>query len=73
MKLFIQERRINMALDRFLNTPTVTIDQSRYEELVKTELKYEQYKKAAPKLLQNVIEIDNNTGENDENHIPRVD
>ena len=28
-------------------TPTVEIDQSRYEELIRKELKYEQYKEQA--------------------------
>lgn len=33
-----------MALDRVFSTPTMIIDQSRYEELIRTELKCEQYK-----------------------------
>lgn len=33
-----------MAIDRAFCTPTMTIDQSRYEELIRAELKCEQYK-----------------------------
>lgn len=33
-----------MALDRVFTTPRMEIDQSRYEELIRAELKCEQYK-----------------------------
>lgn len=36
--------------------PTVEIDQDRYEELIKHELQYEQYKQAADEEIKNVIE-----------------
>lgn len=37
-------------------TPTVEIDQSRYEELIRKELKYEQYKEQATKNVIKIIE-----------------
>lgn len=40
-------------------TPTVEIYQSRYEELLKKELKYEQYKKQATQDIIKIIEEDN--------------
>ena len=40
----------------FLQTPTVEIDQDRYEELVRNELKYEQYKQAADENTRIIIE-----------------
>lgn len=33
-----------MAIDRVFSTPTITVDQDRYDELVKSELKAKQYK-----------------------------
>ena len=50
-----------MAIDRAFITPKVEIDQERYEELVKAELKAEQYKKELQRLgeyeyLINIIE-----------------
>lgn len=36
--------------------PTVEIDQDRYEELLKHELQYEQYKQAADEAIKNIIE-----------------
>ncbi len=36
--------------------PTVEIDQDRYEELIKHELQYEQYKQAADEAIKNIIE-----------------
>lgn len=45
-----------MGLDKILNTPKVTIDQSRYEDLIKKELKYEQYKKRADRYIIGLIE-----------------
>ena len=46
-----------MGLDRLINTPTMEIDQSRYEELIRNELKYEQYKALVAKNLVDIIEI----------------
>lgn len=40
----------------FFQKPTVEIDQDRYEELVKHELQYEQYKQAADGAIKNIIE-----------------
>ena len=40
----------------FLQTPTVEIDQDRYEELIRNELKYEQYKQAADESIRSLIE-----------------
>lgn len=50
-----------MALDRVFNTPKMEIDQERYEELVRAELKAEQYKKELQRIgeydyLINIIE-----------------
>lgn len=43
-------------------TPTIEIDQSRYEELIQKELKYKQYKKQAPIEVIRIIEgIDSET------------
>lgn len=39
-----------MAIDRIINTPTITVDQDRYEELIRAELKAEQYKKELERL-----------------------
>ncbi len=39
-------------------TPTVEIDQSRYEELLKKELKYEQYKEQATQDVIKIIEAE---------------
>lgn len=36
--------------------PTVEIDQDRYEELIKHELQYEQYKQAADEAIKSIIE-----------------
>ena len=36
--------------------PTVEIDQDRYEELIKHELQYEQYKQAADEAIKNIVE-----------------
>lgn len=49
-----------MALDRVFNTPKVELDQSRYEELIRHELQYEQYKQAIDKEIKTIIEIHNN-------------
>lgn len=45
----------------FLQTPTVEIDQYRYEELIKNELKYQIYKKNSAPYLVKIVEgeIDN--------------
>lgn len=40
----------------FLQTPTVEIDQDRYEELIKHEVQYEQYKKSADEAIRTIIE-----------------
>lgn len=50
-----------MAVDRVFYTPTVQVDQARYEELIKAEQKAEQYKKELERLgeydyLINIIE-----------------
>ena len=45
-----------MGLDRLINTPTMEIDQSRYEELIRNELKYEQYKALTAVNLVDIIE-----------------
>lgn len=50
-----------MAIDRVFSTPTVTIDQYRYEELVRHELQYEQYKQAANEEIINIIETNIDT------------
>lgn len=39
-----------MGIDRIIQTPTMTIDQTRYEELLRAELKAEQYKKELQRL-----------------------
>ena len=36
--------------------PTVEIDQDRYEELIRNELKYEQYRDAADTGIRDIIE-----------------
>lgn len=36
--------------------PIVEIDQDRYEELIRNELKYEQYKAAADEGIKDIIE-----------------
>lgn len=36
--------------------PTVEIDQDRYEELIKHELQYEQYKQVADEAIKNIVE-----------------
>ena len=43
----------------FLTTPTVEIDQDRYEELVKREQKYLQYKAIVPEGIRELIEAEN--------------
>lgn len=53
-----------MGVDRVFTTPTVVVDQSRYEELIQAELKAEQYKKELQRLgeydyLINIIEATN--------------
>ena len=42
-------------------TPTVEIDQDRYEELIRHEMQYEQYKQAADEGIINIIETNINT------------
>ena len=42
----------------FLCKPTIEIDQDRYEELIKHEVQYEQYKQQANEQMVKVIEID---------------
>ena len=37
--------------------PTLEIDQDRYEELIRNELKYKQYKACANENTRNVIEM----------------
>lgn len=44
-----------MVLDRVFTTPKMEIDQSRYEELIKAELKCEQYKSEFERQGQTVI------------------
>lgn len=36
--------------------PTVEIDQDRYEELVRHEMQYEQYKQCADEQIKNIVE-----------------
>lgn len=45
----------------FLQKPTIEIDQDRYEELIRNELKYEQYMQAADEGIISILEtnIDN--------------
>lgn len=50
-----------MGIDRAFCTPTMTIDQSRYEELIRAEQKAEQYREELKRLgeyeyLINIIE-----------------
>ena len=40
----------------FLQTPTVEIDQDRYEELIKNELKYQIYKNNSAPYLVKIVE-----------------
>ena len=40
----------------FLQTPTIEIDQDRYEELIRNEVKYEQYKNRADERTKQIIE-----------------
>lgn len=40
--------------------PTVEIDQDRYEELVRHEMQYEQYKQCADENIRNIIETNIN-------------
>lgn len=54
-----------MAIDRVFNTPTITVDQDRYDELVKAELKAEQYKNELERIgnheqLIKIIEAEKN-------------
>lgn len=54
-----------MAIDRVFSTPTITVDQDRYDELVKAELKAEQYKNELQRIgnhdnLIKVIEAEKN-------------
>lgn len=58
-----------MALDRVFNTPKVEIDQDRYEELIRHELQYEQYKQQVDAQIMEIIEtnIDTKLEESEEN------
>ena len=40
----------------FLQTPTIEIDQARYEELIRHELMYEQYRELADENTRVIIE-----------------
>ena len=40
----------------FLQTPTIKIDQARYEELIRHELMYEQYRELADENTRVIIE-----------------
>ena len=57
----------------FFQTPTVEIDQDRYEELIKNEMKYEQYKQLADEETKSIIEtkidmnLEINNNESEEN------
>ena len=53
----------------FLQTPTVEIDQDRYEELIKNELKYQIYKKNSAPYLVKIVEgeTDNLLGDKTDN------
>lgn len=46
-------------------TPTVEVDQHRYEELIRNELKYEQYKACADTQMKNIIESEEIDNENE--------
>ena len=41
----------------FFTKPTVEIDQDRYEELVRHEIQYEQYRQCADEAVKNIVEI----------------
>lgn len=41
--------------------PTVEIDQDRYEELVRHEMQYEQYKQCADEQIKDIVETNINT------------
>ncbi len=49
----------------FLQTPTIEIDQNRYEELIRHELQYEQYKKVANNPVIEMMEIQQEFKEGD--------
>lgn len=44
----------------FLCKPTIEIDQDRYEELIRHEMQYEQYKQQAEEPLRTIIETNIN-------------
>lgn len=44
----------------FLQSPTIEIDQDRYEELIRHELRYEQYKQNANEEIKAIIETNIN-------------
>ena len=44
----------------FLQTPTIEIDQVRYEELIRHELQYKQYKQNADEEIKTIIETNIN-------------
>jgi len=46
-------------------TPTVEVDQYRYEELIKNEQKYEQYKACADTQIKAIIESEEIDDENE--------
>lgn len=44
----------------FLCKPTIEIDQDRYEELIRHEMQYEQYKQQADEHIKTIIETNIN-------------
>lgn len=63
-KKFLKKEEVirNMGTrSTFLQKPTIEIDQDRYEELIRNELKYEQYMQAADEGIISILEtnIDN--------------
>ncbi len=45
----------------FFTKPTVEIDQDRYEELVRHEMQYEQYRQCADEQIKNIVETNIDT------------
>lgn len=39
--------------------PIVEVDQDRYEELIRHEIQYEQYKQQADEAIRNIVETNN--------------
>ena len=41
-----------MGMDRVFTTPTITVDQDKYDQLIRAELKAEQYKAALERRIE---------------------